>query len=184
MERSAVLLTGRPGIGKTTAIMRALDPLDLPACGFYTREVRDGRGRIGFEIITLSGEIALLATKLPEKRFAREARLGMYRINVGAVDEVAVPALQKAAASGKLVVVDEIGPMELFSPIFRSVVLQILDSDVPLLGAVMQRSHPFSDVVKRHERVHLIIVTHQNRDEVPAQVAALFVEAGNPGALG
>ena len=35
-----ILLTGRPGCGKTTLIKRVVEELALPAGGFYTEEIR------------------------------------------------------------------------------------------------------------------------------------------------
>src|SRR5947208_7543236 len=36
-----ILLTGRPGSGKTTLIKRVVDKLSLSAGGFYTEEIRE-----------------------------------------------------------------------------------------------------------------------------------------------
>jgi nucleoside-triphosphatase THEP1 len=47
-----VLLTGEPGVGKTTLIVRILGVIqNLRAAGFYTREIRQGSIRKGAGII-------------------------------------------------------------------------------------------------------------------------------------
>ncbi len=51
-----VLLTGRPGCGKTTLIKRVVNELAVPAGGFYTEEIRERGERVGFKIITLDGQ--------------------------------------------------------------------------------------------------------------------------------
>jgi nucleoside-triphosphatase len=56
-----LLLTGYPGSGKTTVIMRLLALGDFDAGGFYTEEIREGNTRTGFKIVTLGGEEATLA---------------------------------------------------------------------------------------------------------------------------
>src|SRR4029450_7418780 len=56
-----VLLTGRPGCGKTTLVKRIVNEVVLPAGGFYTVEIREGRERVGFKIITLDDQEAVLA---------------------------------------------------------------------------------------------------------------------------
>jgi len=61
MMTKKILLTGRPGCGKTTLIKRVVDELALPAAGFYTEEIRQRGERVGFKIITLSGEEAVFA---------------------------------------------------------------------------------------------------------------------------
>jgi nucleoside-triphosphatase len=170
-EAPAILLTGQPGIGKTTVIQKVLTQLDVEAAGFFTREVRSGRRRVGFEIVTLAGETAWLATKDPDRQFDRQARVSSYRVNLDGIDEVAVPAMLDALEAGKLVVVDEVGPMELKSERFREAVLQVLEGDAPILGTIYQRSHPFTDRVKDHPRVRVQQVTVGNRDDLPEQLA-------------
>src|SRR5947207_13000927 len=67
-----VLLTGRPGCGKTTLIKRVVNELALPAGGFYTEEIREHGQRFGFKIITLDGKEAVFAHvdfKTPERRW-------------------------------------------------------------------------------------------------------------------
>src|SRR5436189_6277630 len=61
MMTKNILLTGRPGCGKTTLIKRVVEELALPAGGFYTEEIRQGRERVGFKIITLSSNEAVVA---------------------------------------------------------------------------------------------------------------------------
>jgi nucleoside-triphosphatase THEP1 len=140
-----ILLTGRPGIGKTTAIRHIVAalvactqlrwgrlhpaPQEEGAGGFYTREVRAGGRRTGFELVTLAGETALLATKDPDETFDRPVPFGRYRVNLDAIDAVGVPALLDALDQGQVVVVDEIGPMEILSPRFRDGILRILASE-------------------------------------------------------
>ncbi|MFQ5886839.1 MAG: nucleoside-triphosphatase, partial [Anaerolineae bacterium] len=38
----AILLAGRPGVGKTTIIKQVVDMLSGEAGGFYTEEIRQG----------------------------------------------------------------------------------------------------------------------------------------------
>ena len=57
----ALLLTGRPGVGKTTVVRRVVERLSRPTGGFYTCELREGGRRTGFEIVTLDGQRATLS---------------------------------------------------------------------------------------------------------------------------
>jgi nucleoside-triphosphatase len=165
-----ILLTGRPGTGKTTAIRQVVNELGSRASGFYTREVRVGRQRTGFELVTLAGETALLATKDPDTSLDRPAPFGRYRVNLDAIDAVGVPALLDALHQGQVVVVDEIGPMEILSPRFRDAILRILDSKAAVVGAIVLRPHPFADRVKAHPRVTVMHITRDNRDDLPNRV--------------
>jgi len=102
--------------------------------------------------------------------FDRQVPFGRYRVNLDAVDALGVPALLDALARGRVVVVDEIGPMELLSPRFRDAILTVLDSEAPGVGTVVLRPHPFADRVKAHPRVRLVTITAANRDDLPAQI--------------
>lgn len=167
-----ILLTGRPGIGKTTVVREIAARLGAGAGGFFTREVRAQGQRTGFEIVTLDGQRGDLATKSPGRAFAGEIPFGKYRINPAAIDALAVPALLTALRRGQVIVVDEIGPMELVSDRFRQAVLAILDGAVPVVGTIVGRRHPFADRVKAHHRVRLETVTVANRDRLAGEVFA------------
>jgi nucleoside-triphosphatase len=167
-----ILLTGRPGVGKSTVIKAAVSHLGQHAGGFYTREVRVAGQRTGFEIVTLAGETDLLATKSPDITFSTEAPFGKYRVNLAAIDRLAVPALRQAMAQGQIVVIDEIGPMELLSEKFCQAVKELLDAPVIVLGAIVERRHPVADPIKRHPRVRLEQVTLANRDQLPREIEA------------
>lgn len=113
-----VLLTGHPGGGKTTLVKRVVKNLPQRAAGFYTEEIRDRGARVGFRLITLDGAEALLA----HVDFKTPERVGKYRLDLSALEAVGVKAVRAAIRGRRLVVIDEIGPMEIRSAIFRDVV--------------------------------------------------------------
>ncbi len=82
----------------------------------------------------------------------------------------------RAVAAGKIVVIDEIGPMEMLSPLFCDTVQKILDGPAAVIGALVQRSTPFGDRVRGLERVKVITLTPENREQIPPQVAAQLSE--------
>jgi nucleoside-triphosphatase len=96
--------------------------------------------------------------------------LGKYRVNLRGIDSFAVPALRRALESDRIVVIDEIGPMEIISKLFCQTVMEILDSQAPALGTIMQRSNAFADRVRAHSRVRIRTITVENRIQVPQQV--------------
>ncbi len=176
-DKPVILLTGRPGIGKTTAIHKIVSLLGGHAGGFYTREALVAGRRVGFELVTLGGEREWLATKKPGVTFAHQAPFKSYRINLDAINQLGVPALRKAMEKGEVVIIDEIGPMEMLSPLFRETVMRILDSEAVVVGAIYQRPNAFADKVKAHPRVTVKEITVENRDGLPVEIAAV-VEKG------
>ncbi len=164
--KKAYLLSGAPGSGKTTIIKEVLSKVGKSAGGFYTEEIRDQGIRQGFRIITLDGKNATLAHSSIHSPY----RVSKYGVDISSMDEVAIPAVREAIRSRDIVVIDEIGKMELFSYSFRDAVIEALESEKRVLGTIMLASHPWADVVKRRAEVEIISVTRFNRSEVVSRV--------------
>ena len=163
-----VLVTGPPGCGKTTLMRRAVAELGVPTAGFYTEEIRSAGRREGFALVTLDGRRATLASV----RIRSPHRVSRYGVDVQALESVGLPALEEATAGAKLLVVDEIGKMELFSPRFREAVLRALDAGGPVLASIMLSSHPFADALKARDDIRLIRLTPETRERVLGEVVA------------
>jgi nucleoside-triphosphatase len=162
----ALLLTGAPGTGKTTIIREAITASKAKAGGFYTQEIRQSGIRQGFEIVTLDGSQAILA----HIDIRGPRRVGRYGVDLASLDEIAVTAIRRAIAKCDIVVVDEIGKMELLSPAFREVLLEAMNGDRRLVGTIMLQSHPFADQIKRDPKVRVLLLTKANRQPVFDQV--------------
>jgi nucleoside-triphosphatase len=164
--KKVLLLTGQPGSGKTTLIKEVLARTKVKAGGFYTHEIRTGRIRQGFRIATLDGQEATLA----HIDISSPHRVSKYKVDIGALDIVGISALRRALTESDLIVVDEIGKMELLSPRFREVVTQAMNSGKKILGTIMLNHHPFADEIRRHPRVEVLVLTRDNRTEVMNKV--------------
>lgn len=165
MER-VLLLTGRPGVGKTSLIREALAVSGVRAGGFYTEEVRDQGVRVGFDIVTLDGGRGVLS----RVDFNSPCRVGKYGVDVESLESLGVAAIESAVQECDTVVVDEIGKMELFSSAFRGVVLKAIECGGQVLGTVMLRPHPWADELKQRRDVNVVELTTRNRDQVLGEV--------------
>lgn len=164
-----LLLTGYPGCGKTTVVCRVAELLStLQPVGFYTREMRDGDTRLGFTIRTLDGAEYVMA----QKGLKSKHRVGKYGVDVGAVDRVAADVRSKLALNRALVIIDEVGKMECFSKEFRSLVLEVLDSNALLLATVAARGNKFIEYLKSLPKVRVIEVSTKNRNDLPQKLSA------------
>jgi len=156
------LLTGSPGTGKTTLIRQAIAKSKVNAGGFYTEELRSNKIRQGFKIVTLDGQEALLA----HIEISSPYRVSKYGVDIEALENVGVASIHRAIKEADLIIIDEIGKMELYSPRFKEAVLKAVQSSKKVLGTVMLNSYPFADDIKRHPRVQSIEVTRDNQEEV------------------
>jgi nucleoside-triphosphatase len=140
-----------------------LSDAGVPARGFLTREMRERGRRVGFEIESLSGERGVLA----HVDRAGSPRVGRYGVDVESMERVALPAL---AGHGRVVLIDELGKMELLSERFRDAVGALFDGDAYVVATVQAGRHPFTDALKRRSEV--VRLSAANRDALPAELAA------------
>ena len=173
--KRALLLTGQPGTGKTALIKEALDKTRIKAAGFYTEEIRTGGIRQGFRLITLDGQEVLLA----HVDISSPYRVSKYHVDTAALDRVGVSALHRAVQEFDLIVIDEIGKMELLSPQFKETVIHALNSQKKILGTIMFNPHPFADEIKRRPEVEILPVTRDNRIDVMEKVLNWLPEEVN-----
>lgn len=158
-----LLLYGRPGIGKTTLVRKTVELLPSPVGGFYTQEVRVGGARIGFDIITTEGRQGVLS----RAGYDSPWRVGRYGVKAEDLERIAVASIRQALAEGKMVIIDEIGKMELCSSNFRQAVLEALNAPSPVLATIMEAHHPFAQALKERADVELIKVDETNRGFLP-----------------
>jgi len=169
-------VTGPPGIGKTTAVRRAVALLKergVGPGGFYTGELREAGRRIGFFVEDVrTGARARLAELGPG-----EPRVGRYRL-VGEGLGLAKSALESALFDAQVLVVDEVGPMELKAPGLREAIRAALECNRPTLGSVHQKSlDPLARWVR--ESCAVLTLSVRNRDRAPAWLAGVWEGGGD-----
>lgn len=160
-----ILLTGTPGVGKTTLIRKLVDALGCPARGFYTEEIREAGRRVGFKIATLDGADGVLA----HVNIAGPARVSRYGVNTADVEAIGVPAITPASPED-IIVIDEIGKMECVSQPFKDAAWAALESPNLVLATIAMRGVGFIARVKRRADSKLFEVTKRNRDHLLGQV--------------
>ena len=161
-----LLLTGRPGIGKTTIIKAVIAQLGDRAGGFYTEEILGPGGRKGFRLITLAGQSEIIA----HVDFKSRSQIGRYGVKVDAIDRLGAGAIRAAAEHHPIVIVDEIGKMELFSSQFQSAVLKAISGPPIVLATAMRDEQPWVMALKALPTVTVWEVTKANRSRLPGEM--------------
>jgi len=163
-----ILLTGRPGVGKTTLIKKLIDSVPLSKGGFYTEEIRRGKERIGFSLTTLDGNKSTLASVKIKSPY----RVGKYSVDVDSFERVGVESIRKAMLKKQLIIIDEIGKMELFSKKFRELVIQALNTG-HVIATIKKGSTGYVDEIKSRKDVRLLEVDYQNRDALLSEITKM-----------
>ncbi|MFH1372242.1 MAG: NTPase [bacterium] len=170
MKTSNLLITGMPGVGKTTLIKKLVAELaTLHPVGFYTREIRQGGVRRGFELVTLDGQRQVLAAVDIRSRY----RVGKYRVDVAAFEEV-IENIPYRDPSSHLAIIDEIGKMECMSQKFHFLVNRILESDKLLIATVAARGSGLIADVRQRRDIVLFEITRSNRDVLLPEILAII----------
>lgn len=168
MAPPRILLTGAPGSGKTTVVRAVVQLLaGVRAAGFYTEEVRGRAGRTGFRVVGLDGSAGRLASVGSQGG----PRVGRYVVHVSDFEAVALPQLEIRPGL-ELLVIDEIGKMECLSPAFVAAARKALAAPVPLLATVALAGGGLIAEAKRAQGVAVVSVSTENRDVLPARLAA------------
>ena len=159
-----IFLTGRPGVGKTSVLLRAVDILKAKGYkigGMISREVRERGVRVGFEIVDFgTGRKGLLA----HVNQPTGPRVSKYRVNLSDLNTIGASSILQAVKDADIIIVDEIGPMELFSSDFREAVMRGIKSKKPMIGTIHLRARdPLINSIKTEEDAEILEVTPENR---------------------
>jgi len=168
--KERIVITGRPGVGKTTLIERVVSKLSLPVGGMITKEIRKCGHRVGFSVIDVAtGQEGILAHIHQQSG----PKIGHYRVNLHDLEQIGIAAIDRALAAGTLVVIDELGPMELTSREFIPAVERVIESDVPfIISTHANLDHPL--IHRLRQEFTLYRVKMGNRDQLVERIRQEF----------
>jgi len=157
--RIKIFITGSPGIGKTTLIKKIAASFQDKAAGFYTEEMRNpvSQKREGFLIQSLQGETGFLASTTKKSPF----RVGRYCVFLEDLERIGIASIQTGLSKNKIILIDEIGPMELFSEKFRQVLGKGLKAPNSLIATIAEKSLL---QYRETQHVRIIRIDQENRD--------------------
>ena len=166
-----ILLTGLPGCGKTTAIMKIIASLDCEkVAGFYTQEIRENNNRKGFRWKRLDGAAGILAHVDIKGRF----KVGKYGVDVAGFEKSVVPVLDAEQTDVELFVIDEIGKMECFSEKFVAAARSLFASDKSILATVARKGTGLISEVKIYPGTQLFKLIRENRERTIIEIMQIL----------
>jgi len=171
MKKRIILLTGSPGVGKTTVLLKVAEALKARGIcvgGMISREVRSCGARVGFEILDLYSDRRGWLAHVNQKA---GPQIGKYHVNLKDLESIGATAVLNAVGNCDVIVVDEIGPMELFSEKFKEAVWKSVESGKLLIGVVHWKAKDrLIEEVKNREDTKVVTVTQENRNTLPKQI--------------
>ncbi len=163
-----IFITGLPGSGKSSLVGEIVKELKIKAGGIATPEIRVKGTRKGFKIIDLETgrEGVLASTDIKGK-----PRLGKYGVNIKDIDEIGIKAIENALENPriKLLVIDELGAMEMLSKNFEIAVEKALDSKKNLLIVLHRRF-----VGRYRDKGRLFFLKEENREQTKKEIMRIL----------
>jgi nucleoside-triphosphatase len=176
MRKRHLLITGLPGTGKTTLLVRLIRRLtDFHPTGFYTEEIREGGVRQGFRLVSVDGKEGMLAHLGLHVR----NRVGRYGVDLKGFESF-LADLDLSGSSGQLVFIDDIGKMECLSSRFVELMCKLLASPKTVVATVALKGGGFIADVKLRTDCEIKEVTMANREKLVEELAAWVIERMGP----
>ncbi len=166
-----IAVTGRPGIGKTTLCLKVYEALktSMSVGGFVTSEVRIGGRRTGFKLVELGGKAEAWLARVG----GGDVRVGKYAVFVDELERF----LDNLNLDCELLIIDEVGPMELKSKKFVEFVRrEVLTRNNVLVSVHMKSRHPVAEEIRRSFKLYTL--TEENRDAVAEEVIRTYDRGG------
>lgn len=172
-------ITGMPHVGKTETLKKIIGFLEKAgyvAEGMITEAIVKGEKRVGFKVLDWQTKKGKTFAHVD---FEDKEYVGKYGVDVDALEEVGIPAVEKAITSEDIhiIVIDEIGKMEMLSEKFCETVVAALDCDKPIMITLHKKSRtPLLQDIRRRDDIRILEVTPVNRNLLPYKIEKIVKE--------
>ncbi|MBS1126831.1 MAG: putative NTPase [Nitrospirae bacterium] len=155
-----IIITAQPGVGKTTLIKKlCMIFKEFNPAGFFTTEILENGERVGFEVENLSGDRKILA----HINLKSKCSIGKYKVDIKGFEDFLQNIMLKEKKTG-LYIIDEICKMECESKKFSKLIIELLNSDKPLVATIPDKGTPLVNEIKKRDDVVIFELTSSNHD--------------------
>jgi nucleoside-triphosphatase len=166
LNKKNFLITGLPGVGKTTLIKKVIEELNhLHPAGFYTEEIREEGQRNGFEMISLNGKRGLFS----HKNIKSPYRIGKFKVDIESFENL-LDSIPFFDSSNHLIIIDEIGKMECLSDRFKNLLKKIFDSEKLVIATIALKGSGLIAEIKERQDIQLLEMTKHNRNSLLLEI--------------
>ena len=158
-----LFLQGQPGIGKSSLIRKALDPIDSSVAGFTTQRLKENGTTTGYRVLRITNDFPLL-----EEEYAPN-KSGVFLLNGQLNISVLESAISQVEEDSKnpscnIIVLDEIGGVELISEVFMKTLFRIISGGKPCIG-VLKSAQNLSHTVSKQNLSSEYLILHKHLEQ-------------------
>ena len=172
-------ITGMPSVGKTTTLLKIIEFLEengYKVQGMITEPFIKKKKRVGFYVVNWQTKEKEIFAHVD---MDTKDKVGKYGVDINVLEKVGVPAIEDAILDEEvnIIIIDEIGKMEMLSERFCEVVVDALDSDKPIVVTLHKKSRtPLLQDVRRRDDIRILEVTPVNRNLLPYKIQKIMEE--------
>ena len=135
-----IFLQGPPGTGKSSLLREAISPYISSAGGFFVQRLIEKGRNVGFQAILLKNQLSPL--EVPYHPEMEHVFILDGKWDIAVLEKIILCVEEQMKTQGaKLILLDEVGGIELRSQVFMSALERILSSGTPCFGVLKSREN-------------------------------------------
>jgi len=172
-------ITGMPSVGKTQTLLKIIEKIEESGYvlqGMITEPVKVKKKRVGFYVTDWQTREKKVFAHVD---FVTKEKVGDYGVDLKVLEEIGVPAIERAIDDDDvdIIIIDEVGKMEMLSEKFCETVTDALDSDKPIMVTLHKKSRtPLLQDIRRRDDIRILEVTAVNRNLLPYKIEKIMAE--------